>query len=112
MTSFPTIQAPTVNGLDAETIYKQLSNETDAGYKIRRNRSLRSRDKFSLSWEKIPEIDYISLETFFKANRSTEFTWTHPVTSVAYTVCFTETNLKSNIVNYGVRKVSCEIEEV
>lgn len=112
MTSFPTIQNPTVNGLDGEVKYEQLANETDAGYVIRRNRSLRARQSFSLSWEKMPEADYILLETFFKANRSSEFTWTHPVTATNYTVCFTKTNLKSNIVNYGVRKASCEIEEV
>jgi len=112
MVDFPTIRNPSFDGLEEQDDFDQISNETESGYTIRRNRSLKARNVWRLVWNDLPELDFQTLKTFFRANRSSAFNWTHPATGAVYEVAFTQEKLTSRVVYHEHRYCECEIREV
>jgi hypothetical protein len=112
MVNFPTIRNPKYDGIDERIIKKQVRNETEGGYTISRCRSLRSKLSWGLSWSEMPELDYQTLKTFFETYQGTIFTWTHPISLVAYSVRFVGDEVASNVPYNGSRSVQIQLEEV
>ncbi len=68
----------------------QVRTEFEGGYVHTRARHTRSRKWFKIFWDLMPYADLATLLTFFDANLGGTFNWTHPITSTAYVVRFSE----------------------
>ena len=71
----------------------QVKTEFENGAVQSRARATSTRWVFVLGWRALGQTDYATLCTFFDSNLGTTFAWVHPITSVSYTVRFTEGRL-------------------
>lgn len=94
MSDFPTLSTPPVYPLKQSRDGDQfIKSKTEAGYVITRSRYSRARLKFNVSYQNISAADKALLETLIDEvdGEIGYFTWTHPITSVSYTVRFDKT---------------------
>lgn len=109
--TFPTsVMAPSY-GLDEEDVMPQISTTFDDGTVKAGDKYTRSRQAWNLQWDNLPEVQLQTLKTFWRANRSLRFYWTHPITAVTYLCQFGATNLKSMASEPGHRRTQLMILE-
>ena len=113
MVTWPSITAPD-QGTEEEYYKPQIKIEFEANYVQTRAQATRARHAWpSLGWSTLPESEFQLLESFFLANQGNSFTWTHPVTSVAYVCVFSSNYIKNKFGVPGYRTdVTCAIEEL
>ena len=109
--SWPSMALPEYP-LGEETNFPQVRSEFESGAVQSRPKWSRSRKVFTLHWSKMSSTDYGTLHTFFLANQGLAITWTHPLTSVSYTVRFKDDSLKASLVTTSLREVNLTLEEV
>lgn len=110
MATWPSIVAPSLP-IDEEEYFPQLRTEFESGSVQSVPAFTVSRKKWALTWSKMPESQYQTLNAFFLANQGLTWTWTHPTTGTAYTCRFSDHSLKSSLIRVGLRQVSVNIEE-
>jgi len=91
MTAFPTLSKPPSFPLDPDGTLEDIviRSQLASGYEQTRPRATRSRRNFGLNYIGIPDADIALLRTFEMTtlvNGAGSFTWTHPLTSIVYTV--------------------------
>lgn len=109
-TAWPSIAKPDFP-MEEERSFPVLRSEFESGAVQTRLRFSKKRLIANLSWAAMTEANYGTLETFFDANQGLTFTWTHPVTSVAYTMRFKGDSLQSSHIANGRRTVTVGLEE-
>ena len=110
MASWPSIAVPDYP-LGEEVNFPQVRSEFESGAVQARPKWSRSRRVFALSWGAMTANDFGTLETFFLANQGLAITWTHPLTSVVYTVRFRDDALKGEVIRRDRRRVQVTLEE-
>lgn len=90
MPTFPTLSVLPSYPLKDDAEDPTLKSNFEAGYTLARTRFTRQRKLFSLVYNKLPNADKLLLEAFCDTvhGGADTFTWTHPITSVSYTVRF------------------------
>ena len=111
MSAFPTIQIPDYP-MGEDTYVPQVRTEFDSGYVQSKARFTRSRKVFTLNWKAMTAANFATLDAFLVANAGIAFTWTHPLTAVAYSVRHRDDSLKSQVVRRDRRQISIVLEEV
>lgn len=110
MNTWPAIAKP-VAPMGEDIVYPQVRTPFENGAVQSRSQWSRARRRFTLRWDAMSPADYLLLDAFFLANQGLTFTWTHPVSSTAYTVRFQEDALKSEVVTMDRRRVELILEE-
>jgi hypothetical protein len=94
--AWPSIATPsTVNGAVVKTAHRSKS---EAGYVHTRPKWSGDREVFSLGWDLMSLSDLGSLQTAFKADQGSSFSWTNPITSVAHTVIYSDDKIAYKFV--------------
>lgn len=112
-----TIMAPSY-GLDEEDVYPQVATTADDGTVQVTARYTRARCAWTLQWDNLPEDQYQTLKTFYRANRGLRFYWVYPIPDpdtglfTTYTCVFGTANLKNVMSEPGHRRASVTILEV
>lgn len=88
---YPTLSKNPAYPLDPDGELEDVVIRSDltAGYQQTRPRSTRARPNFGLTYPSLPDVDVALLRAFEQTtlvNGASPFTWTHPITSVSYTV--------------------------
>ncbi len=110
MADWPAISAPDW-GTDGECFKPQIRTPFEGNYVQSRPAVTRAVGKWTLRWPLLPEAEYQTLETFFKAQQGNTFNWTEPVTGTVRVIRFTENSLKWKHAKKGYREVAVGIEE-
>ena len=110
MATWPSIQEPSYP-IDEEIYKPQVRTEFESGAVQSRARVTAGKERWTLQWPGMPEADYQTLMAFFETNQGDTFTWTHPVTSTAYTARFSDDRLASTVRRPGYRTVMVKLEE-
>ena len=109
MAAFPSIATPQYP--ISESVYvPKVKTEFESGHVQSRKRGTKYPRRFRLIWDGLSSNDFESIVTFFKSTDDT-FTWTHPFTSVVYTVRFTDDELSSRLQEGNEYSVSLNLEE-
>lgn len=113
MATFPSITAPSY-GSEPTVYLPKTKVEFGGGYVDVGSEFTNERRKWQLVWDALPESEYQTLEAFFIAQGGEAFDWTEPVTSTAYSVFFSDDELKAPWKENedGYRSVTLNIEEV
>lgn len=114
MSDFPTLSIGPNYPIKETPEDSTIQSEFDGGYTQTRPRFTRIRKTFELKYDNlISDSDKSALESFAETVKggSLSFTWTHPVTSVSYTVRFKKTP-EYEYVHYGWWKTSFTLVEV
>ena len=110
MATWPSIS--TASKLSEKNKKKQIKTEFEGGYVQSRAHWTREKRIFSMQWDTMTTTDKATLETFFEANLGGSFTWTHPGTSVAYTVRFKDDELIFGFQPTAYWRVKIDLEEI
>jgi len=108
--SWPSIQEPSYP-LEEEVYKPQIKTEFEAGYVQSRPRATISKRRFKLTWQAMDDTDLASLQSAFASDVGSTFSWTHPVTSTAYTVRYVGNGITSTRYTNGVNRVMVELEQ-
>lgn len=114
MATWPSIAEP-MFPIKETTELPTAKSSKEGPYVQYRKKWTKSKKHFQLEWDEMVsllEADYQILEQFFYENQGVSFTWTHPVTSIVYTVVFDQDSLDSTIVFPGFRALSIKIREL
>lgn len=112
MSAFPSIAAPQLRETSARP---GIKSQFESGYAQTRARTTRTLHRWHLTWELLTDADYATLKAFFTDTamaQAVAFTWTHPLTSVAYTVRFAADELEAAPVYPNHWQAEIDIEEV
>jgi len=90
----------------------RIKKTSDSGHTRVRPFGRLPKKAWALGWNSMNEIDKNTLQAFFNDNHAAEFTWSHPTTSVEYTVYFVSDEISYEHVFVGRWKVSFKIGEV
>ncbi|MFH2013826.1 MAG: hypothetical protein ABIJ17_02540 [Patescibacteria group bacterium] len=114
MASYPSLSTLPNEPLDRGWKDSTLISDTDADYIRTRARNSRLPKTFGIHYRLMKDSDYQTLEAFFEARMgsSEAFTWTHPITSVNYTVRFLKDTFKSEKTAVGRWNINFTLEEV
>jgi len=114
MASFPSsLPDPEVHGLEEDYNKTAVRTEFEAGYVQSRARFTRARRTWSkIYWTGLSSSDLSTLLTFFNTYQGDSFTWTHPITSVEYTVRFSCDKVNYKYVAPEYYEVTISFEEV
>jgi hypothetical protein len=113
MNAWPSSSLPAPDeGVEEEFYKPQIRNEKEANYIQVRPRSTRGRRIFPLTWARMTEANYQTLESFFIANQGLVFTYTHPVTNVTHNCVFSADSVKAKWKAGWRTGIQCPIEEV
>ena len=111
MANWPSI----VNPASIEDSTIKLAHRTNAeinGYVHFRPKWTVHKKSFILNWKAMTSANKSTLETFFYTNQGITFVWTHPETSVEYTVIFMTDELKFNSnIRSGYWSISVPLQE-
>lgn len=109
--AWPSINPP--NQIRARYIKKQYKSTMETGTVISRAAWSSGKRIWVLSWNALPETDLNSLLAAFESDQGTTFSWTHPKTSVAYTVGYNSDEIEYdlNAKYYDRYQVVVELEE-
>lgn len=113
-TAWPTIAEPQYP-INEKTYLPAVRTEKDSNYMQMRKKWTKAKKTFTLKWDEsvaLTEADYAILEAFFIANQGSPFTWTHPTTSVTYTVTFYQDELDWSILAPGYRYGQISLREI
>ena len=111
---FPAITAPSYP-LTEEWDDISLASEFEDGSQQTRLYRTKSRGKWTLTWNLLPQSEYDTLMSFIKTQakfRAVAFNWTHPFTDVTYEVRLAEapSDWQTPVLNYW--KGSITLQEV
>ena len=84
--AFPDIQGP--SRIQESHHRQKIRSKFEAGYVQQHPKWTRSRKKFRLEWETLPDSDLTALLDDFDANQGSSFDWTHPTRGTTYTVMY------------------------
>ena len=114
MATWPAGLPPPSWGISEEIYKPQNKIEFEANYTQSRPKGLRGRRRMpDFAWKILTEAEYQILEAFFLANQGGSFDWTHPITGVVRTFCFSGDSIKHKWTSPGYRhEVQCPIEEM
>ena len=90
MTAFPTIGAPSYGKYGQKLHKAQTRIPFESGVVQSAARHTSARYIFRIGWKALTTADYGLLVTHFTANQGGTFAWTHPLTSVVYTVRYAD----------------------
>lgn len=90
----------------------RVKKTSDSGHTRVRPFGRAPKKVWTLGWHFMSTEDKHTLQSFFDDNQAAEFTWTHPATSVEYTVYFVSDEISYEYVHVGRWKVSFKIGEV
>lgn len=89
MPTYPTLTVPPNYPLKESPEDRAIRNKSEAGYVQTRYRSTRQILSFDVVYSMLDGTDKGALKTFYDTVETVDsFTWTHPYTSVSYTVRF------------------------
>lgn len=111
--AFPDIQNP--SKISESHNRAKLRSQFEAGYVHQRPKWTRSRKKFTLDWNLLPEADLITLLNDFDTNQGSSFSWTHPTRDTTYTVMYSGDAVEYDLSYESVGKyysVSIGLEEL
>lgn len=85
------------------------TTEAESGKKRRRSKRTDGVYGFSLQFNRLTIANANAIYAFYVAKKGAgiSFTWTHPVTSVEYTVCFADDTHEQGYFAYG--RYSCQV---
>jgi len=101
LTEWPSWIAEAVYPISETEHLPAHNNDMEAFYIRQRKKATSSRMSWELQWNdkvSLTEAEYQDIKLFFEAHRQSSFSWTHPATSVVYTVYFNQQDLNSNIL--------------
>lgn len=82
----------------------RISKTSSSGHTRIRPVGRQRKKEFYLTWGSMSGSDKATLEDFFNENSVLEFLWTHPLTSVVYTVYFNDDELSfKHVKNFSNR---------
>jgi len=94
MTDFPsTIQTSDWRLFREKPKKRQIKTTFESGHVQSRAGATQMKREFTIGWPSMSRTDYDSLVTFFESYQGTVFNFTHPITSVVYSVRFMENEL-------------------
>ena len=110
--AFPDIQHP--SRIEVSHHRKKVRSDFEAGYVQQRPRWTRSRKKFNLRWDLLPEADLTTLLDHFDNNQGSTFNWTHPIRNTTYTVMYSGDSINYDLSADRVKyySASVELEEI
>jgi len=100
-----------LNGVKETSIGKTVKSEFDGNYVQQRLKTTRFRKSFELNYA-LSDTEFLELDSFFQTHLGSSFTFTHPSTSVDYTVRFSEDTLNATYQTSKLIKVTLKLEEV
>jgi hypothetical protein len=104
---------PEPNYPSNETLIKRkITTKFENGIEATRSTATVSKSAFDLTWTSMKESDYQLLKAFFLSQGARPFNWTDTATSTAYVVRFPISELESEHIYNGRRKVSIMLHEV
>jgi len=113
MPAFPTLSKNPEYPLSEDREDSTVRSDFEGGYEITRPRWTRTRKLFSVRYKTLPDADKTLLDTFMDtvSGGADAFTWTHPKTSVTYTVRFAKP-IKFEYISFELWEVSFDLREV
>jgi len=100
MAAFPTISNPAPGKFSQQVHKAQTRIPFESGVVQSAVKHTSPRYIFSLGWNALPIDDWNSVETHFDKNQGSTFSYTHPTTSVVYTVRYQGDSLpQANYIN-------------
>lgn len=88
MANFPSLPTPSWQFFDQNPVKAQLASPFEFGRSQSRPKHTSTRWKFTIGWQALGQTDYGTLCTFYDTYIGAAFNWTHPITSVVYSVRF------------------------
>ena len=96
-----------------ETLVKRkITTKFENGVEQTRSTATVGKRSFELIWTSMKETDYQTLDAFFLSQGAEPFNWTDPATNTAYVVRMPGSELESEHIFNGRRRVGLLLHEV